>query len=113
MGTGKSTLFYVFKFLKEALSGNIHTPLVKLGGNRGFREVRTRGVRGNIEIELKFRAKPKVPLVIYFLSIGRRAVSPWWNERSSSIGVKAKGNPSLSRIFPVVEELRPPMNRMR
>nr|VFJ66553.1 MAG: Predicted ATPase [Candidatus Kentron sp. DK] len=75
-GAGKSTLFQVFEFLKESLSGNVHTALVKLGGNRGFREVRTRGTEGNIEIELKFRAKPDAPLITYSLSIGEEDGRP-------------------------------------
>nr|VFK66485.1 MAG: Predicted ATPase [Candidatus Kentron sp. UNK]VFK71684.1 MAG: Predicted ATPase [Candidatus Kentron sp. UNK] len=80
-GAGKSTLFQVFAFLKESLSGNIHTALVKLGGSRGFREVRTRGATGdianeNIEIELEFRAKPDAPLVTYSLSIGEEDDRP-------------------------------------
>ena len=80
-GAGKSTLFKVFEFLKEALSGNIHTALVKLGGSRGFREIRTRGetgdiAKGNIEIELEFRAKPNAPLVTYSLSIGEEDGRP-------------------------------------
>ncbi|WP_419593656.1 AAA family ATPase, partial [Thiolapillus sp.] len=45
-GSGKSTLFSVFEFLKEALSSNVHTALIKLGGSRGFHEVRTRGGGG-------------------------------------------------------------------
>ena len=34
-GTGKSTLFGVFDFLREALSSNLHTALVKAGGSPG------------------------------------------------------------------------------
>lgn len=69
-GSGKSTLFSVFEFLKEALTSNVHTALIKLGGSRGFHEVRTREGEGNIEIELKFRESDSSPLVTYFLSIG-------------------------------------------
>ncbi len=69
-GSGKSTLFSVFEFLKEALSSNVHTALLKLGGNRGFEEVRSRGTEGAIEIEIKFREKSDSPLITYFLSIG-------------------------------------------
>jgi len=69
-GTGKSSLFKVFAFLKEAFSTNIQTALMRLGGGRGFQEVRTRGERGNIEIELKFREDENKPLITYFLSIG-------------------------------------------
>ena len=71
-GTGKSTLFHVFSFLKEAMTSNIHTALVRHGGSRGFKEVRTRGCEGVIEIELKFREKARSPLVTYSLSIGER-----------------------------------------
>jgi predicted ATPase len=69
-GTGKSTLFSVFEFLKEAFLTNVHTALVKLGGSRGFKEVCTRGESGNIEIEIKFRENDQSPLVTYFLSVG-------------------------------------------
>lgn len=75
-GTGKSTLFSVFEFLKECLSSNVHMALVKLGGSRGFQEVRSRGASGNIEIELKFREKDDSPLVTYFLSIGEQDGCP-------------------------------------
>lgn len=75
-GTGKSTLFAVFGFLKEALSGNVHSALVKLGGSRGFQEVRSRDCDGDIEIELKFRMSERSPLVTYFLSISERHGRP-------------------------------------
>ena len=71
-GTGKSTLFNVFAFLQDAFSNNIHTALVKQGGSRGFREVRSRKADGNIEIGLKFRISPDGPLVTYDLQIGER-----------------------------------------
>ena len=50
-GTGKSTLFSVFGFLKDALTENVHVALTKLGGSRGFQEVRSRNSQGPIEIE--------------------------------------------------------------
>lgn len=75
-GTGKSTLFSVFEFLREALSSNIHTALVKLGGSRGFQEVRSRGEQGNIEIEVKFRIEEDSPLITYFISIEERDGRP-------------------------------------
>lgn len=68
-GTGKSTLFSVFGFLKDALADNVHVALAKLGGGRGFHEVRTRGETGAIEIELKFRIAAGTPLISYSLSI--------------------------------------------
>lgn len=51
-GSGKSTIFGVFEFLHEAMIGNIDHALVKLGGARGFKEVRSRGASGPIEIIL-------------------------------------------------------------
>lgn len=68
-GTGKSTLFSLFGFLKDAMSSNVTTALIRMGGSRGFQEVRSRGSQGPIEIELQFRQLPDKPLVTYFLSI--------------------------------------------
>ena len=39
-GTGKSTIFSAFGFLRDAMSSNVNVALEKLGGSRGFREVR-------------------------------------------------------------------------
>ena len=68
-GVGKSTVFAVFDFLKNLMSSNVNVALAQLGGNRGFREVRSRGAEGPIEIEIKFRATAKSPLATYFLRI--------------------------------------------
>ena len=58
-GTGKSTLFSVFAFLRDAMTTNVTAALARLGGSRGFHEVRSRGSVGPIEIELKIRADLK------------------------------------------------------
>lgn len=76
-GTGKSTLFSVFGFLKNALSGDIKSALMKLGGSRGFFEVRSRNAVGPIEIEIKFRESPEKPLITYFLSINEEKGKPY------------------------------------
>ncbi|MFA5480613.1 MAG: AAA family ATPase [Candidatus Muiribacteriota bacterium] len=68
-GAGKSTIFSVFAFLKEAFTSNVNTAIVKLGGSRGLKEVITRGSEGAIKIELKFREKKKSPLITYILEI--------------------------------------------
>jgi len=68
-GTGKSTIFSVFSFLRDAMTSNVNVALTKLGGSRGLSEVRSRNSIGPIEIELKFRAKPDSPLITYFLQI--------------------------------------------
>ncbi|MBW7874904.1 MAG: AAA family ATPase [Candidatus Cloacimonetes bacterium] len=68
-GTGKSTVFQVFEFLRFAMQNNIHVALTRLGGSRGFKEVRSRNSEGPIEIELKFRSSLDAPLTTYFLQI--------------------------------------------
>jgi predicted ATPase len=54
-GTGKSTLFSVFGFLRDAMATNVTAALGRLGGSRGFQEVRSRDCSGPIEIELKIQ----------------------------------------------------------
>lgn len=71
-GTGKSTIFSVFGFLKDALAGNVNTALMKLGGSRGFDEVRSRNSAGPIEIEIKFRETSEKPLITYALVINKK-----------------------------------------
>ncbi len=51
-GTGKSTLFDVFSFLKDSLASNIATAVAQRGG---FRELVSRGQNGPIGIAMKFR----------------------------------------------------------
>lgn len=71
-GTGKSTLFSVFGFLRDAMSTNVTAALGRLGGSRGFNEVRSRGCDGPIEIELKIRAdigRKGSSLITYELAI--------------------------------------------
>ncbi len=68
-GSGKSTVFNVFEFLRDAMTGTVNSALARLGGSRGFREVRTRNSKEPIFIELKFRDKPNSPLTTYSLQI--------------------------------------------
>jgi predicted ATPase len=67
-GTGKTTLFDVFGFLRDSLQDNVKVALQKRGG---FKEVVTRGETGSIEIEIKFREDvgKTSPLVTYSLTI--------------------------------------------
>ena len=55
-GTGKTTLFHVFSFLKTCLNHNVKIDLQREGGLRRFKEVITRGtpLTENISLELKF-----------------------------------------------------------
>ena len=68
-GTGKSSLFSVFGFLRDAMDANVRTALAKLGGSRGFHEVRSRNSDGPIEIEVAYRIQPGPPLISYGISI--------------------------------------------
>jgi predicted ATPase len=78
-GSGKSTLFNVFGFLREAMATNVTSALGKLGGSRGFQEVRSRGCDGPIEIELKFRVGlggTSQSLVTYSLNVDEQNGRP-------------------------------------
>ncbi|SFV87048.1 FIG01209802: hypothetical protein [hydrothermal vent metagenome] len=71
-GSGKTTLFNIFGFLKDALSTDVNTAFNKRGG---FNEVISRGCSGNIEFEIKFRAKNTFennPIITYGLSIAQK-----------------------------------------
>lgn len=75
-GTGKSTLFSVFGFLRDAMTTNVTAALGKLGGSRGFQEVRSRNSTGPIEIEIKFRTPPNRHLITYTLCIDEKDGRP-------------------------------------
>ncbi|MDR2712540.1 MAG: AAA family ATPase, partial [Clostridiales bacterium] len=94
-GSGKSSLFSVFGFLKDALSGNVNTALAKLGGARGFDEVMSRNSSGFIEIELKFREKAtaKSPLITYFLQIGKKGGRAYVEKEILKYRRGSKGKP--------------------
>ncbi len=75
-GTGKSSLFDIFGFLRDALKNNISQALQVRGG---YKEVVTRGKeREDIEIELKFRMNilGTERLVTYLLTIGQQNNRP-------------------------------------
>lgn len=64
-GTGKSTLFDVFSFLKDALTQNV---AVAVGSRGGFRDLVSRGSKGPISVTLKFR-ESRGRLVTYQLEV--------------------------------------------
>ncbi|PZN74532.1 MAG: chromosome segregation protein SMC [Candidatus Methylumidiphilus alinenensis] len=79
-GTGKSTLFSVFGFLRDAMASNLTAALGRLGGSRGLQEVRSRNSSGAIEIELKIRAslwRGKSTLITYELHIDEENGRPF------------------------------------
>jgi predicted ATPase len=78
-GSGKSTLFSVFAFLRDAMATNVTAALGRLGGSRGFQEVRSRDSGGPIEIELKIRAdigRGGSSVITYSLSIDEERGRP-------------------------------------
>ncbi len=78
-GTGKTTLFKVFAFLKNCLQNNVRSALNSEGGRMGFREVVSRGHEDeSIEIEIQFRLELAGTrrLVTYLLEIGEENGKP-------------------------------------
>jgi predicted ATPase len=65
-GSGKSTVFDVFAFLHEAFTTNLRRAWDRR--NR-IAEIRTRGAKGPIEFELKYREDRRSRLVTYKLAI--------------------------------------------
>jgi len=75
-GSGKSTLFDVFGFLGESLRNNVKSAILNRGG---FKEVVSRGCKGNIEIEIQFKLEIAgvERLVTYLLHIGEKKGLPY------------------------------------
>lgn len=87
-GSGKSTIFDVFAFLSECFSVGLRKAWDKRGR---FKELRTRGEEGSIVFELKYREKPKSPIITYHLAIeeerkGPYVVEEWLQWRRGSKG---------------------------
>ena len=55
------------------MTTDVNHALVKIGGVRGFQEVRSRGCHGPIEFEIKFRKDSNSPLATYTLKIDEGA----------------------------------------
>ncbi|MFL6196735.1 MAG: AAA family ATPase [Thermoanaerobaculia bacterium] len=76
-GSGKSTIFDVFAFLSECFSEGLR----KAWDRRGrFKELRTRGSEGPIEIEIKYREAPGKPVITYHLAIDEGPKGPFVSE---------------------------------
>ncbi|MEM9220542.1 MAG: AAA family ATPase [Cyanobacteria bacterium P01_F01_bin.150] len=78
-GSGKSTIFDVFAFLAECFQFGLRRAWDRRGR---FRELRTRGSEGPISFELKYREKPKAPIITYYLSIDEGNRGPYVAEES-------------------------------
>lgn len=73
-GSGKSTIFDVFAFLSECFSDGLRKAWDKRGR---FKELRSRGADGPIVFEVKYREKPKFPLITYHLAIDEADRGPF------------------------------------
>ncbi len=89
-GSGKSTVFDVFSFLAECFQAGLRSAWDKRG--RG-KELRTRGQSGPIVIELRYRERPKSPLITYHLAIDETAKGPVVAEERLSWKRKPYGAP--------------------
>ena len=87
-GSGKSTVFDVFAFLAECFESGLR----KAWDGRGrAKELRTRGAEGPVTIEIKYREKPRTPLITYHLAVDESAGKPvvvheWLSRRRGKYG---------------------------
>jgi predicted ATPase len=72
-GSGKSTLFDVFAFLAECFTEGLRRAWDRRGR---FKELRTRGEKGPIVLDLKYREKPSARLITYHLAINEDQKGP-------------------------------------
>jgi predicted ATPase len=65
-GSGKSTIFDVFNFLSECFQFGLRHAWDRRGRAK---ELRTRGQTGPVTLEVKYRERPKTPVITYHLAI--------------------------------------------
>lgn len=87
-GSGKSTVFDALAFLADSFQFGLWDAWEKRGGGQ---EIKTRGERGPVVIQVKYREYPGCPLLTYHLAVedmdGRPAVkSEWLRWRSRARG---------------------------
>ena len=72
-GSGKSTVFDVFAFLAECFESGLRRAWDRRGRAK---ELKTRGSNGPVTIEIKYREKPRTPLITYHLAVDEHASKP-------------------------------------
>lgn len=72
-GSGKSTVFDVMAFLAECFEVGLRRGWDKRGRAK---EIKTRGSEGTVTIEIKYRERPKTPLITYHLSVDELSGGP-------------------------------------
>lgn len=65
-GSGKSTVLDVMTFLSECFTRGLRFAWDK---RQGSRELKTRGAKGPIEIEIKYKERPTDPFITYHIAI--------------------------------------------
>ena len=73
-GSGKSTVFDVFNFLSECFQYGLRHAWDRRGRAS---ELKTRGQDGPVAIEIKYRERPKQPLITYHLAIDEGSRGPY------------------------------------
>lgn len=73
-GSGKSTVFDVFNFLSECFQFGLRHAWDRRGRAK---ELKTRGQDGPVVIELKYRERPRQPIITYHLAIDEGSKGPF------------------------------------
>ena len=89
-GSGKSTVFDVFAFLAECFESGLRRAWDRRGRAR---ELKTRGSEGPVTIEIKYREKPRTPLITYHLAVDEPAGKPVVNHESLAWKRGSHGRP--------------------
>jgi predicted ATPase len=89
-GSGKSTVFDVFAFLSECFSVGLRKAWDKRGR---FKELRTRGQKGAIVFELKYRERLGSPLITYHLEVEEDQRGPYVAEEWLQWRREQRGKP--------------------
>ena len=72
-GSGKSTVFDAFAFLAECFDSGLRRAWDRRGRAK---ELKTRGVEGPLMIEIKYRERPREPLITYHLAVDEHGDAP-------------------------------------
>ena len=72
-GSGKSTVFDVFAFLAECFESGLRRAWDRRGRAK---ELKTRGSDGPVTIQIKYRERPKTPLITYHLAVDEPSGKP-------------------------------------
>jgi predicted ATPase len=89
-GSGKSTVFDVFNFLSECFQYGLRHAWDRRGRAR---ELKTRGQDGPIVIELKYRERPRQPIITYHLALNEGQKGPFVAEEWLQWIRASKGKP--------------------